>query len=411
MRRSVLQVFGFLGSLALATAVHAQAAKMFGVVTDENGEGLPDVKIVLEPVAGEGGAKVQVVSKGKKGAYFFGLIRPGTYQLKVDAADRALLSAKANATLANSSEKNRVLLEGKINPQKDPELRIEDAMSITCDLVVGKAMPTAAGGPAVTADQAYAQMAHLVQQGDCAGAMPQVDAFLAANPEHARAYYLKGYCAAVLEKNEDAVVALEKSVELEPTFAGSRTLLGKVYARLGKLAEAEAVIRKELENTAAAPEVQTDAWLSLGAVLRDAKKPTEAISAFEKVNEIAPTRPEPYVELAGLYADSGQLDKADAILAKAKEAGADDPAALLHVAISYFNKKDSAHAEAMCKRLIDGGKASKPDLASAYAILGRAQLNGGKIDEGVASLKKSLEIDPQGRFAAQSQDILKALKK
>src|SRR5262245_39785680 len=101
---------------------------MFGVVTDENGEGLSDVKIVLEPVGGEGGAKVQVASKGKKGAYFFGLIRPGTYHLKVEAADRALLSAKANATLANSSEKSRVLLDGKVNPQKPPELRIEDAM-------------------------------------------------------------------------------------------------------------------------------------------------------------------------------------------------------------------------------------------------------------------------------------------
>ena len=412
MRRSVLvRACTFLGSLALATAVHAQAAKMFGVVTDESGEGLSDVKILLEPVAGEGGAKVQVVSKGKKGAYFFGLIRPGTYHLKIEAADRALLSAKANATLANSSEKNRILLDGKVNPQKPPEIRIEDAMSITCDLVVGKAMPITTGGPAVTADQAYAQLAQLVQQGDCAGAMPQVETFLTANPGHARAYYLKGYCAAVLEKNDDAAAALEKSVELEPTFAGSRTLLGKVYARLGKFPEAEAVLRKELENTTAAPEVQVDAWLSLGAVLRDAKKPSEAIAAFEKVIEIAPTRPEPYVELAGLYADSGQLDKADAILAKAKEAGADDPAALLHVAISYFNKKDNAHAQAMCRRLIDGGKASKPDLASAYAILGRAQLNDGKIDEAVASLKKSLEIDPEGRFAAQSQDILKALKK
>ena len=384
---------------------------MFGVVTDENGEGLSDVKIVLEPVAGEGGAKVQVASKGKKGAYFFGLIRPGTYHLKIEAADRALLSAKANAALANSSEKNRVLLDGKVNPQKPPELRIEDAMSITCDLVVGKAMATTAGGPAVTADQAYAQLAQLVQAGDCAGAMPQVETFLAANPAHARAYYLKGYCAAVLEKNEDAAAALEKAVELEPTFAGSRTLLGKVYARLGKYPEAEAVLRKELESTTAAPEVQIDAWLSLGAVLRDAKKPTEAIAAFEKVIEIAPTRPEPYVELAGLYADSGQLDKADAILAKAKEAGADDPSALLHVAISYFNKKDNAHAQSMCRRVIDGGKASKPDLASAYAILGRAQLNEGKIDDGVASLKKSLEVDPEGRFAAQTQDILKALKK
>jgi predicted TPR repeat methyltransferase len=65
----------------------------------------------------------------------------------------------------------------------------------------------------------------------------------------------------------------------------------------------------------------------------------------------------------------------------------------------------------MCRRLIEGGKASPPDLASAYAILGRAQLNTGKTDEGVASLKKSIELDPKGRFASQSEDILRALKK
>jgi len=105
------------------------------------------------------------------------------------------------------------------------------------------------------------------------------------------------------------------------------------------------------------------------------------------------------------------LSKAEAVLTRAKDAGADNPEALLHVAISFFNKKDNAHAEAMCRRVIDGGKATPPDLASAYAILGRIQLNAGKIDDGVASLKKSLELDPKGRFAEQTTDILKALKK
>lgn len=387
---------------------------MYGAVTNDSGEGLSDVKIVLEPVAGEGGARVQVASKGKKGSYFFGLIRPGTYSLKIDSADYALLSLKGHAALSNPADKSKEWdLSGRIDPSKPPHLRIDDGMTITCDVVVGKAMAgaAAAGAPGVTPDQAYGQLTQLVQKGDCAGALPQVDAFIAANPDHGRAYYLKGYCAAVMERDDEAAAALAKSIELDPAFAGSRSLLGKVYARQGKLAEAETVLRKELENTAAPSEVQVDAWLSLGAVDRDQKKQAEAIQAFEKVIEIAPSRPEPYVELAGLYADAGQLDKADAILARAKEAGADDPAALLHVAISYFNKKDSVHAEAMCRRLIEGGKASPPDLASAYAILGRAQLNTGKTDEGVASLKKSIELDPKGRFASQSEDILRALKK
>jgi len=135
----------------------------------------------------------------------------------------------------------------------------------------------------------------------------------------------------------------------------------------------------------------------------------EAIATYQKVIEAAPTRPEPYIEMSGLYLDTGKLDKAESILNDAKAAGADDPAALLNVGIIYFNKKDWAHAEAVCKRVIEGGKASNPDMGSAYAILGRAQLNSGKTADGTAALKKSLELDPAGRFAAQTEEILKAL--
>src|SRR5262249_6010702 len=147
-----------------------------------------------------------------------------------------------------------------------------------------------------------------------------------------------------------------------------------------------------------------------GSVLRDQKKSEEAIATFRKVIESDPTRPEPYIDLAGLHADLGQLDKAESILADAKAAGADDPSALLHVGITYFNKKDWAHAESRCRRVIDNGTVQDGDRASAYAILGRVQLNNGKTDEAVASLQKSLEIDPSGRFAAQTKEILKALK-
>jgi tetratricopeptide (TPR) repeat protein len=405
-----------VGVLVIATAARAQAAKMYGVVTDESGQGVPDVKIILEPIAGEDGAKVQVASKGKKGAYFFGLIRPGTYSIKVDSPGNALLHLTAKGTVTDQARKAQEWsIDGRVNPDQPTKLRIEDAMDVKCDIVVGKAMavPAATGGgtTSVTADQAYASIAQQVQKGDCAGALPQVDTFISANPEHGRAYYLKGFCSAVLEKNDEAIAALQKSVELDPTFAGSRTLLGKVYIREGKFGEAETVLKQELENASAAPEVQVDAWLSLGGALREQKKTADAAAAFEKAIELAPSRPEAYVELSSLYADSGDLSKAEAVLGRAKDAGADDPQALLHVAISYFNKKDNAHAEAMCRRVIEGGKASPPDLASAYAILGRIQLNAGKMDDGVASLKKSLELDPKGRFAEQTTDILKALKK
>ena len=395
-----------------ATAAHAQAAKMYGVVTDDAGQGVPDVKVVLEPV--EAGAKVQVASKGKKGAYFFGLIRPGTYTMKVDSPGNALQRIKAQATVSTADKGAEWNLDCRVDPANPPKLKIVDGMSITCDITVGKAvaMDTGSGTASVTADQAYRMIAQQVQGGDCAGAGPKLEAFIAANPSNGHAYYLKGYCAAVVEDNDAAVAALQKSLELEPGFPGTRTLLGKVLLRQGKHAEAETVFRHELETSAsAAPELRVDTWMSLAGALREQKKTEDAIAAYEKAIETAPNRPEAYVELSGLYADAGQVDKADAVLVRAKDAGADDPKALLHVAISSFNKKDAARAEALCKRVIDGGKAANPDLASAHAILGRIQLSDGRIDQGVASLKKSLELDPEGRFAAQSQEILTALKK
>ena len=402
-----------LGLCMAASLAHAQAGKMFGSVTDASGQGVTGAKITLAPV--DDGAKVEVVSKGKKGSYFFGLIRPGTYELKVESAGNALVSLKAQAKMPNAADRAKEWsLDGKVNPDKPVKIRVEDAMDITCDLVVGPAVVVAtAGGGTTTAspDQAYLLLAKQVQAGDCAGALPQIDAFTTSNPTYARAFYLKGFCNAVLEHDEEAVAAIQKSIELEPTFAGSQTLLGKVYVRQGKPAEAEAAFRKELENTAAAPEVQTDALLSLGSVLRDQKKTDEAIATFEKVIALSPKRPEPYIELSGLYSDTGHLDKAEAILSQAKDAGADDPAAMLHVGITYFNKKDLPHAESMCRRVIDGGKASNADLSSAYAILGRVQLNNGKKDDAIASLKKSNELDPGGRFASQNDELLKALQK
>lgn len=399
----------------VGSAAHAQAAKMYGVVVNEAGEGVPEVKITLDPVQGEAGARVQVASKGKKGAYFFGLVRPGVYTVRVEAPGFALVSLKAKATVTQDNRKEAKWdLDGRVDPAKPPRLKLEDGMDVTCDLLVGKAMETAGAagaGGAVSVDQAYTLLAQQVQKGDCAGALPQIEAFVGANPTHGHAWYLCGFCQAVLEKNDAAEASLKKAIELEPTFTGSHTLLGKVLNRQGKPDEAAEAFRAELASGKASTEMQVDAWLSLGGVLRDQKKTKDAIEAFQKVIELAPSRPEPYVELSGLYADSGDLAKADAILAQAKQTGADDPAALLHVAITAFNNKDSARAGALCQRIIDGGKAKNPDLAEAYAILGRVQLSGGKVDAGVASLKKSLELDPAGRLAAQTQDILKAMKK
>jgi tetratricopeptide (TPR) repeat protein len=79
------------------------------------------------------------------------------------------------------------------------------------------------------------------------------------------------------------------------------------------------------------------------------------------------------------------------------------------VGISYFNKKDYAHAEAMFQHVIES-KATNSDLAMAYGLLGKLQLRDGKNAAAIASFKKCLELDPSGRLAAETRDVLKAIQ-
>lgn len=410
IRHAMALLFAF--GVAVTGAL-AQQAKLYGTVVDETGAGVPNAKIILEPV--DKGSRVEVLAKGKKGSFLLGFVRAGRYAVKLEAPGLALVSMKAEATALNDAtqkKESKWKIEGRVRADKPTEIQVDDGMEITCDLVLGKAteIVTATGEKTVASgDQAYALLAQRVQKGDCAGALPQIETFTTENPTNARAHYLKGFCDAMLERDDEAQVALAKAKELDPTFAGVSTLLGKLNARNHRLPEAEAAFKQELEATTLPPEIQIDALLSLGAVQRDQSKDAEAIATFEKATTAAPTRPEAYVELSALYAKSGQTDKAAAILERAKEVGADDPVALLNVGISYFNKKDYEHAASMFRRVTES-KASNPDLAMAYALIGKLQLRDGKNADAIASFKKSLELDPSGRLAAETQDTLKALE-
>ncbi|HEX4825054.1 MAG TPA: tetratricopeptide repeat protein [Candidatus Polarisedimenticolaceae bacterium] len=393
-----------------ATAALAQQAKMYGSVVDDQGQPVVGAKVVLNPT--EQGSHLEVVTKGKKASFLFGIVRAGTYTIDVQAPGLVLVSMDAKATTKDKKEPEWTK-NGKVRTDQPPQLKIEDGMEITCDLVVGHAaqVATAGGGTTMaTPDQALTMLTQQVQKGDCAGALPQLEKFATDNPTSGRAYYLAGYCDAVMEKDDAALVALTKAQELEPAFAGTQTLIGKIYARTNRLPEAETAFKKELENTSAPAEVQTDALLSLGAVQRDQKKDQDAIASFEKVKTLAPTRPESYIELSALYAKVGQTDKAAAVLEEAKQVGADDPVALLNVGISYYNKKDFEHAEQMFKRVTES-KATNPDLSMAYGLLGNLQLRKGKTDDAVAAFKKCIELDPNGKLAKESEETLKALKK
>jgi len=376
----------------------SEFARFFGTVFDDKGKPLENVTLALEPT-GDQGARAVTVTRGNRGNYMFDTVRAGTYVLKVQADGLAIVSMKARAT-APSSSAPVWQVDGKVRPANRPQLKVEGGMQVQCDVVVGSS--------ASAANDEYATLLERVRKGDCGGALSDLESYAAANPS-GRAYYLLGFCNGTLKKEDAAIDALKRAAELDPGFAGTHTLLAQMYERKESYGDAEAAYRKELANPAAAPQVQADAWAGLGRVLRIGNRTDAAIEAFEKVIELAPSRPESYVELSSLYTKAGKPDRAAAVLAQAKKAGVSDPVALLNLGVSNFNKKDYAAAEAVFREVIDSG-ASDENLALAYGLLGRCQLRKNDTSAAVASLKKSLALDPKGRLAAETANILKSLK-
>ncbi len=80
--------------------------------------------------------------------------------------------------------------------------------------------------------------------------------------------------------------------------------------RAGKLVQAESKAESFLATSPRDPQMR----FLKGVILVEAGKSTEAMSTFTKLTEDFPDLPEPYNNLAVLYANQSQLDKARAAL-------------------------------------------------------------------------------------------------
>jgi len=80
--------------------------------------------------------------------------------------------------------------------------------------------------------------------------------------------------------------------------------------RANKLSDAMTLVDKHLAAKPADPQMR----FLKGVIQRQLGKPTEAIALFTKLTEDYPELPEPYNNLAVLYAAQGQYDKARAAL-------------------------------------------------------------------------------------------------
>lgn len=277
--------------LAGATSVYAQTGGLSGAAKDEKGQPLVGYTILLERQDIKGVYKVKT---NKKGEYVYIGLPIGNYKVSLqDANARTVFFVTTRIGLGDPTpldfglarERSLQQQEQQKQLQANPELqkRMEDQAKEQKQLTGLKELFDA--GQALYAEKRFIEAAGMFEQ-----AIPVAkERNLAAVLSRAGDSYRE---ARQYDKASDYY---QKAVATSPTDPGYRNNLGDVYARMGKIAEAQQEFQKaaELDPTGA-----SRYYFNLGVVMYNRGKMDEAAQALKKATELDPNAPDAYFLLA-----------------------------------------------------------------------------------------------------------------
>ena len=177
-------------------------------------------------------------------------------------------------------------------------------------------------------------------------------AMTARYPRHGFGWKVLGAAYKQMGRSSDALLPMQKAVELSPGDADAHSNLGCVLNELGRWREAETSLECALKLR---PDF-APALSNLGITLQHLGRLGEAMACYRRALQIAPDYAEAHFNLACICKQQGELNDAEAHYRLA-----------LHI---------------------------KPNYAEAHNNLGAALLELGRFDEAEASCRQALRINP-----------------
>jgi Flp pilus assembly protein TadD len=295
-----LSVFG-LTVAVLAAPAAAQTRTTAGIrgrVVDEQGQGMPDVKIDME-FLGESRQKItKTQNTDKKGGFVRMGLPDGKWKFMFTKEGYKPYGMEMVLSLGAFSE-----------PPEDIVMQKADAPAAA-------AAPVAAVLPAAPesnkAGETYTNAVAAAQAGRFDEAETGLKEVLAQFPDLAPAHYNLGF---VYQRKRDwkgAEAAYKRVTELEPTKSDSFIALAAVRELDGRVDEAAAGL------LAAAPAFEQDAKFqyALGLTTSNAGKTVESEAAFQKAAALDPANPEPLFHLATVAVGRNKVAEAVGLLEK-----------------------------------------------------------------------------------------------
>jgi protein O-GlcNAc transferase len=229
--------------------------------------------------------------------------------------------------------------------------------------------------------------ASLQKKGNLEQAIIAMETALELQPNDAEAHTNLGNILEDLGRLPDAERSHRHSIKLRPTSAVAHFNLGTTLNSLGLLAEAEGSFREAIR-------LQTnfaDAFCNLGNVLKDLRRYSEAEKSYLEAIAIRPNFYEAHYNLSKTLIDLGRLSEAEASCRQSISLKSDFVAAYFNLGNILGYLKRYSEAEAIFRRTIS----LKPNFAEAHNNLGNILKDLGRESDAVECFRQAIAIKPE----------------
>ena len=197
--------------------------------------------------------------------------------------------------------------------------------------------------------------------------------------------------------------AAKKQVSPDAEVIKAKFDEGVALARAGDLDAAEAVFNEILTINPGIAGVHRN----LGYIHAQRKDWDAAEASYLAALDLRPGEPEFVTALVQMYTDSGQEEKAAALMAQAAADNPEDAATQLAQGIFQINEGKLTEAQAS----FEAALAADPSLAEAHYHLGTILVGQGDVAGAVEHLEAYLASNPTNeQYAATAQGLVQALK-
>ena len=206
-----------------------------------------------------------------------------------------------------------------------------------------------------------------LQRNDYAAAVTFAEQAAKSAPQNAELWFLLGYADRLADHYQASVDAYNRGLQLEPGSVRGLAGLAQTYAKMGRDAEAENLLRRVVDaNPKDANSLQLAGELLLSS---DAQR---ALDLLLRADALQPT-PHTEILIAHAYQQLGKTDDSSRYLTRARNRAPKDPEVLRAVAGQYRDQGQYDQAIASLQAIPDKNSDVQAELAYTYQLAGKPQ--------------------------------------